>query len=105
MHSMPSQRVNTVGYLAGSPTNFSVAPSERCRLTLLLSTTGPARNTPGGTTTRPPPRAAPAACCRAGGDGPCDRFRGLSLAVGDGPKLGNREVALRKGGGLDAGQH
>ena len=36
MHSMPSYRVSTAGYLLASPENLRVAPEFRCRSTLLL---------------------------------------------------------------------
>src|SRR5947207_786755 len=58
MHSMPCQRVNTVGYFFGSVENFTVAPGLTCRSTLLRSRTAPVRNVPAGTTTWPPPGAA-----------------------------------------------
>src|SRR5215213_1698272 len=55
MHSMPCQRVNTVGYFFGSVLNFTVAPAATYRFTRDSRVTGPVRKVPLGTTTRPPP--------------------------------------------------
>src|SRR5690242_20234038 len=55
MHSMPSYRVSTTGYLLASPVNFSVAPADTWRFTLLSRAIAPVRYVPGGTLTMPPP--------------------------------------------------
>src|SRR6516164_6342738 len=62
MHSIPSNRVNTTGYAAGSRVNrIVVARSARCRFTPLFNSIAPVMNVPPGTTTRPPPAAWQAA--------------------------------------------
>src|SRR3954454_2900597 len=53
-HSIPCQRVRTIGCAFGSVLNRRVAPSETCSSTLLRRRIGPVTYRPAGTTTRPP---------------------------------------------------
>src|SRR2546421_8656681 len=55
MHSMPSYRVSTVGYLLASPLNLMVAPAPTLSSTLLSRWMAPLVQVPAGTMTRPPP--------------------------------------------------
>src|SRR5262245_7059337 len=51
---MPSQRVNTSGYLFVFRVKRIAAPALMCRLTLLFRRIAPVMNSPAGTTTLPP---------------------------------------------------
>ena len=55
MHSIPSNRVSTTGYIFGLGSKRIVAPFCTTRFTLLFKWMAPVRHTPSLTNTRPPP--------------------------------------------------
>src|SRR5215213_5879705 len=96
MSSTPSKRVSTsCSYALGSVRNLIVVPSRTCRLTRLLSRSGPVRYVPPSTTTRPPPLAAHRAT---------ERVRAIGDAVGLGAEACHREVAGGKSRRFDSRQ-